>query len=404
MHIHEYQAKDLLQACDIPTLQGEMVVSKDEALASARKMGGHLWVVKAQIHAGGRGKGIFTKPWKDNSEKKGGVCLASSPEEAAELAEYMLGNTLVTKQTESGGKQVNKVYIEKGCAGIMQEFYLSVLVDRNTSTVSFVFSPEGGMDIEKIAKDMPEKISSFAIDPAAGIRSFHGRIMAKKLGLTESGSAKECQSFLTKLYGFFLEKDCNMIEINPLVLDDKKRLICLDCKMGFDENALYRHPDIAALRDKTEENSLELEAAEHDLSYIALDGNIGCMVNGAGLAMTTMDLIKLHGAAPANFLDVGGSASEERVRKALEIILSDTKIRSVLINIFGGIMKCDLVAKGLVNAVNTLGVSIPLVIRLEGTNAEEGLAIIKKSGLNVSIAQSLSEAAETAVNIAKKSA
>ena len=359
-------------------------------------MDGPLWVVKAQIHAGGRGKGSFIEA---DAGAAGGVRLARSVEEAEKEAKAMLGRTLVTKQTGPAGKLVNRIYIEDG-SDIEKEFYFAILVDRQTSRISFVASTEGGMDIEEVAESTPEKILSFSIDPATGYQGFHGRRIAFNLGLNGK-QTKQCVALMGNLYRLFLEKDMEMLEINPLIISGSGNLKCLDAKMGFDGNAIYRHRDIAELRDTTEEDPKELEASKYDLNYIALAGQIGCMVNGAGLAMATMDIIKLYGAEPANFLDVGGGATKEKVTEAFKIITSDPQVKGILVNIFGGIMRCDVIAEGVVSAVKEVGLQVPLVVRLEGTNVEEGKAIIRQSGLNVIAADDLRDGAEKIVAAVK---
>ncbi len=346
MNIHEYQAKALLRSYGAPVSEGRFVLKADDAKTAAGELDGPLWVVKAQIHAGGRGKGHFTEA---DAGEKGGVRMAKSATEAAEEAKKMLGRTLVTHQTGPAGKQVNRIYIEDG-SGIERELYLALLVDRQTSRVSFVCSTEGGMDIEEVAAETPEKILSFSVDPATGYQAYHGRRIAFMLNL-EGKQIKQCVALMGTLYRLFIEKDVEMLEINPLIVTDGGDLKCLDAKMGFDGNAVYRHPDIAELRDTTEEDPKELEASKYDLNYIALDGEIGCMVNGAGLAMATMDIIKLYGAEPANFLDVGGGATKEKVTEAFKIITSDPNVKGILVNIFGGIMRCDVIAEGVVAAV-----------------------------------------------------
>ncbi len=396
MNIHEYQAKSLLKKFGAPVSDGRVVLNADEAAEKAAELGGPLWVVKAQIHAGGRGKGHFKEA---EAGEKGGVRLAKSVEEAAEEARRMLGRTLVTKQTGPAGKTVNRVYIEDG-SGIKRELYLAALVDRQTSRVAFVCSTEGGMDIEDVAAKTPEKILTFSIDPASGYAPFHGRRVAFALGL-EGAQIKQCVKLVETLYRMFLESDMSMLEINPLIVTDKGDLKCLDAKIGFDDNALYRHPDIAEMRDETEEDPKELEASKYDLNYIALDGEIGCMVNGAGLAMATMDIIKLYGAEPANFLDVGGGATKEKVTEAFKIITSDSNVKGILVNIFGGIMRCDVIAEGVVAAVKEVGLKVPLVVRLEGTNVEKGKEIINTSGLDVIAADDLDDAAQKIVKAVK---
>ncbi len=393
MHIHEYQAKDVLKSFGVPVPEGYLVTDIDEAGEMAAKLPGPVFVVKSQIHAGGRGKGSF-KELGDGA--KGGVRLARSIAEVREYAAEMLGNTLVTIQTGPAGKQVNRLYVEDG-SQIEKEFYLSLLVDRATSRVSFVVSTEGGMDIETIAHDTPEKILTFSVDPATGIMPHHGRAVAKALEL-DGDLAKQAQSLIAKLYGAFIAKDMEMLEINPLIVSKDGQLKCLDAKVSFDSNALARHLDIAAMRDESEEDAKEIEASKYDLSYITLDGSIGCMVNGAGLAMATMDIIKFYGAEPANFLDVGGGATAEKVAAAFKIITADPNVKGILINIFGGIMRCDVIAEGVITAVKEVGLKVPLVVRLEGTNVNEGKKIIATSGLNVIPADDLDDAAQKIVN------
>jgi len=396
MNIHEYQAKALLRSYGVPVSDGRVVLKAEEAKAAAGELDGPLWVVKAQIHAGGRGKGSFKEP---EAGEKGGVRLARSVAEADQFARQMLGRTLVTIQTGPAGKQVNRIYIEDG-SDIARELYLAILIDRQTSRISFVASTEGGMSIEDVAHDTPEKIVTFSVDPATGLSDFHGRRVAFALQL-EGQQVKQCVQLVKSLYRLFVEKDMEMLEINPLVVMTNGNLKCLDAKMGFDSNALYRHPDIAALRDETEEDPKELAASKFDLNYIALDGEIGCMVNGAGLAMATMDIIKLYGAEPANFLDVGGGATKEKVTEAFKIITSDPNVKGILVNIFGGIMRCDIIAEGVIAAVKEVGLKVPLVVRLEGTNVELGKEIINKSGLNVIAADNLSDAAQKIVKAVK---
>ena len=392
MNIHEYQAKAILRDYGCPV----SVTRAEEAKTAAGELDGPLWVVKAQIHAGGRGKGKFKEA---DAGEKGGVRLAKSVEEAAEEAKKMLGRTLVTHQTGPAGKQVNRIYIEDG-SDIERELYLALLVDRQTSRVSFVCSTEGGMDIEEVAASTPEKILSFSVDPASGYQAFHGRRIAFMLGL-EGKQVKACVDLMGKLYRAFIEKDMEMLEINPLIVMPGGDLKCLDAKVGFDGNALYRHSDIMALRDETEEDPKELAASKYDLNYIALDGEIGCMVNGAGLAMATMDIIKLYGSEPANFLDVGGGATKEKVTEAFKIITSDPNVKGILVNIFGGIMRCDVIAEGVIAAVKEVGLKVPLVVRLEGTNVEKGKEIIANSGLNVIAADDLADGAEKIVKAVK---
>ena len=396
MNIHEYQAKQLLRSYGAPVSDGRIVLKAEDAKTAAGELDGPLWVVKAQIHAGGRGKGNFKEA---DAGEKGGVRLTKSVEEAAEEAKKMLGRTLVTHQTGPEGKQVNRVYIEAG-SGIQRELYLALLVDRQSSRVSFVCSTEGGMDIEEVAAATPEKILSFSVDPATGFQAYHGRRIAFSLGL-EGPQVKQCVALMGTLYRAFIEKDMEMLEINPLIVGDDGALKVLDAKVGFDGNAVYRHTDIAELRDVTEEDPKELEASKYDLNYIALDGEIGCMVNGAGLAMATMDIIKLYGASPANFLDVGGSATKEKVTEAFKIITSDPNVKGILVNIFGGIMRCDVIAEGVIAAVKEVGLSVPLVVRLEGTNVELGKEIINTSGLDVIAADNLKDGAEKIVKAVK---
>ncbi len=396
MNIHEYQAKSLLRDYGVPVSDGRIVTRAEDAKRAAGELDGPLWVVKAQIHAGGRGKGKFKEA---EAGEKGGVRLAKSTSEAEEMSRQMLGRTLVTHQTGPAGKQVNRIYIEDG-SDISRELYLAVLVDRGTSRISFVASTEGGMDIEEVAAHTPEKIVSFSVDPASGLSDFHGRRVAFALGL-EGAQVKQCVKLVKDLYRLFVDKDMEMLEINPLIVTTDGNLKALDAKMGFDNNALYRHPDIQELRDETEEDPKELEASKYDLNYIALDGEIGCMVNGAGLAMATMDIIKLYGAEPANFLDVGGGATKEKVTEAFKIITSDPNVKGILVNIFGGIMRNDIIADGIVAAVKEVGLKVPLVVRLEGTNVEEGKKIIRESGLNVIPADNLSDAAEKIVKAVK---
>jgi succinyl-CoA synthetase beta subunit len=396
MNIHEYQAKALLRSYGIPVSEGRAVVKAEDAKSAAGELDGPLWVVKAQIHAGGRGKGHFKEA---QAGEKGGVRLARSVGEAAEFARQMLGRTLVTVQTGPAGKQVNRIYIEDG-SDIERELYLALLIDRQTSRVSIVCSTEGGMSIEDVAHDTPEKIVSFSVDPATGYSDFHGRRVAFSLGLT-GNQIKQCGAIVKALYKLFIDKDMDMVEINPLVVMTDGNLKLLDAKMGFDGNALYRHPDILALKDETEEDPKELAAQKFDLNYITLDGEIGCMVNGAGLAMATMDIIKLYGAEPANFLDVGGGATKEKVTEAFKIITSDPKVKGILVNIFGGIMRCDIIAEGVIAAVKEVGLQVPLVVRLEGTNVELGKDIIRNSGLNVIAGDNLADAAQKIVKAVK---
>jgi len=396
MNIHEYQAKALLRSYGAPVSDGRVVLKSEDAKNAAGEMDGPLWVVKAQIHAGGRGKGKFKEA---DAGEKGGVRLTKSVEEAAEEAKKMLGRTLVTHQTGPAGKQVNRIYIEDG-SGIETELYLALLVDRQTARVGFVCSTEGGMDIEEVAASTPEKIISFSVDPATGYQAFHGRRIAFTLGL-EGKQVKQCVTLMGQLYKAFIEKDMEMLEINPLIVTDSGDLKVLDAKVSFDGNAMYRHGDIAELRDTTEEDSKELEASKYDLNYIALDGEIGCMVNGAGLAMATMDIIKLYGAEPANFLDVGGGATKEKVTEAFKIITSDPQVKGILVNIFGGIMRCDVIAEGVIAAVKEVGLKVPLVVRLEGTNVDKGKEIIQNSGLDVIAADDLKDGAQKIVKAVK---
>jgi succinyl-CoA synthetase beta subunit len=396
MNIHEHQAKAVLAEFGAPVPRGYPAFTVEEAVAAAEKLGGPVFVVKSQIHAGGRGKGKFEGLGPD---AKGGVRVVKSVADVKACAEEMLGRVLVTHQTGPKGKQVNRLYIEEGAA-IAKEFYLSLLVDRETSMVSVVASTEGGMDIEDVAHDTPEKIHSFSIDPATGVWPTHARALAKALGLT-GGLAKEAATLLTQLYTAFLAKDMAMLEVNPLIVTADDHLRVLDAKVSFDGNSLFRHPDIRALRDETEEDPKEIEASKYDLAYIALDGEIGCMVNGAGLAMATMDIIKLYGAEPANFLDVGGGASKEKVTAAFKIITADPAVKGILVNIFGGIMRCDIIAEGVIAAVKEVGLQVPLVVRLEGTNVELGKKIISESGLNVIAANDLSDGAEKIVAAVK---
>src|ERR1044071_8284925 len=398
MNIHEYQAKAVLKEYGVPVSRGVPALSVADAEKAARELGGPVWVVKSQIHAGGRGKGKFKELGAD---AKGGVRVVKSVEEVKASAGEMLGNTLVTLQTGDAGKQVNRLYIEEGAA-IDKEFYLSMLIDRETSRVAFVVSTEGGMNIEDVAHDNPEKIITFSVDPATGIQPHHGRAVAKALNLS-GDLAKQAGDLVTKLYTAFTAKDMSMLEINPLVVTKDAQLKVLDAKVSFDSNAIYRHADVAALRDETEEDEKEIEASKFELNYIALDGTIGCMVNGAGLAMATMDIIKLYGMEPANFLDVGGGASVEQGAPALKIITADPKVKGILVNIFGGIMKCDIIAEGVVAAVKQVGLRVPLVVRLEGTNVEKGKEIIATSNLNVTSADDLDDAAQKIVKAVKGS-
>jgi succinyl-CoA synthetase beta subunit len=392
MNIHEYQAKELLAKYGVPVPAGYPAMNVDEAVEAAKKLPGPLWVVKAQIHAGGRGKGRF----KELGESaKGGVRLAHSIDEVREHAAEMLGKTLVTMQTGPHGKQVQRLYITDG-VDIAKEFYLALLVDRETGRIAVVASTEGGMEIEKVAHDTPEKITTLTIDPATGLMPHHGREVAAALGLS-GDLAKQGNRVLDSLYHAFLGTDASQIEINPLAVDDKGRLLVLDAKVGFDNNAEFRHPDLEQLRDLSEEDPMEIEASKYDLSYIKLDGSIGCMVNGAGLAMATMDIIKLEGGEPANFLDVGGGASKEKVTAAFKIILSDPAVKGILVNIFGGIMRCDIIAEGIVAAAREVDLHVPLVVRLEGTNVQQGKDILASSGLPIIPANDLGDAAKKIV-------
>jgi len=389
MNIHEHQAKTLLAEFGVPVPRGYPAFTVDEAVAAAEKLGGPVWVVKAQIHAGGRGKG-------------GGVKLARSVDEVRSLAEAMLGMTLVTHQTGPKGKLVRRLYIEEG-ASIAKEYYLSLLVDRETSRVAVVASTEGGMDIEEVAHSTPEAIHTLTVDPVTGVWPHHALLVAQALGL-KGDAAKQLRTLLPALYKAFTEKDMSLLEINPLIATPDGALKVLDAKVGFDDNALFRHPEVVALRDVTEEDEKEIEASKHELSYIALDGEIGCMVNGAGLAMATMDIIKLYGAHPANFLDVGGGASKEKVTAAFKIITADPNVKGILVNIFGGIMRCDIIAEGVVAAVKEVGLKVPLVVRLEGTNVELGKQIIAQSGLNVIAANDLADGAQKIVDAVRAAA
>jgi succinyl-CoA synthetase beta subunit len=388
MNIHEYQAKAVLREFGAPVPRGIPAFTVEEAVKAAHDLGGPVWVVKAQIHAGGRGKA-------------GGVKVVKSIEDVQREALRLLGSTLVTHQTGPHGKVVNRLYVEEGSA-IERELYLSALVDRATSRVAFVVSTEGGMDIEEVARTHPEKILTFSVDPATGLMPQHARRAAQVLGLA-GDLAKQAGAVLAKLYEAFAAKDMSLLEINPLVVTKAGQLICLDAKIGFDDNALYRHADISALRDLTEEDDKEIEASKYDLNYVALEGTIGCMVNGAGLAMATMDIIKLYGAAPANFLDVGGGATKEKVAAAFKIITSDPRVKGILVNIFGGIMRCDVIAEGIVAAVKDVGLKVPLVVRLEGTNVDLGKKIIADSKLDVVSADDLDDAAQKIVAAVKGS-
>ncbi|MFC3703519.1 ADP-forming succinate--CoA ligase subunit beta [Devosia honganensis] len=399
MNIHEHQAKALLKDYGAPVAAGVAIFSADEAEAAARSLPGPLYVVKSQIHAGGRGKGKFRELGPD---AKGGVRLAKSVEEVVANAREMLGNTLVTKQTGEAGKQVNRLYIEDG-ADIARELYCSLLVDRSSSRVSFVVSTEGGMDIEAVAEATPDKIVTVAIDPAAGVTDADVARINSALRL-DGAAAEDGKSLFPLLYKAFTEKDMSLLEVNPLIVMEDGRLRVLDAKVSFDDNAGFRHEELKPLRDLTEEDAKEIEASKFDLAYVALDGNIGCMVNGAGLAMATMDIIKLYGAEPANFLDVGGGASKEKVTAAFKIITADPAVKGILVNIFGGIMRCDVIAEGVIAAVREVGLAVPLVVRLEGTNVKEGKAILDNSGLDVISADDLDDAAQKIVAAVGKAA
>jgi succinyl-CoA synthetase beta subunit len=399
MNIHEYQAKAVLKEFGAPVARGVAVFSAEEAEKAAKELGGPVFVVKAQIHAGGRGKGRFKEKAAGD---KGGVRIAKSVADAVGSARQMLGSTLVTIQTGPAGKVVNRLYVEDG-SDIEREFYLSCLVDRSTGRIAFIASREGGVDIEEVAAKTPEKILTVHVDPAAGYTAHVGREVAVGLGL-EGDAARQCEKLIGTLYRAFVEKDMSLLEINPLVLTRDGKIVCLDAKINFEDNALFRHPDVAKLRDESEEDSKEVEAQKHELNYVALDGTIGCMVNGAGLAMATMDIIKLYGAEPANFLDVGGGATKERVAAAFKIITADPKVKGILVNIFGGIMRCDVIAEGVIAAVKEVGLKVPLVVRLEGTNVDLGKKIIADSGLNVVSADDLDDAAQKVVAAVKETA
>ena len=400
MNIHEYQGKELLKKYGVAVLDGGVAFTPDEAVAAAEKLGGPIYVVKSQIHAGGRGAGHFVND--PQRETGGGVRVVKSVDDVRKAAEFMLGNTLVTKQTGPDGKEVKRLYVEDGC-DIARELYLSFLVDRATSRVTIVASTEGGMDIETVAEETPEKIMQVDIDPATGIQGHHCRSIAFGLGL-EGAQIKSATKFLMAMYKAFTELDCAMVEVNPLVVTGAGDMVALDAKVGFDDNAMFRHKDLEALRDEDEEDASELEAAQWDLNYVKLDGEIGCMVNGAGLAMATMDIIKLYGSEPANFLDVGGGATEERVTAAFKIILSDPNVKGILVNIFGGIMKCDIIASGVVAAARETSLSVPLVVRLEGTNVEKGKEIMASSGLTIIPADNLADAADKITKAVKEAA
>jgi succinyl-CoA synthetase beta subunit len=398
MNIHEYQAKELLRGYGVAVLDGHVAWTPEEAEQAARKLPGPVYVVKSQIHAGGRGAGKF----QGDPGGKGGVRLAKSPAEVRAAAEAMIGHTLITKQTGEAGRRVSRVYVEAGC-DIKRELYLSLLVDRESGRVAIIASTEGGIEIEKVAEEHPEKILREAIDPATGISGFHTRKLAFGLGL-QGKQVSAFSKFVTAMYKAFNDLDCAIVEVNPLVVTGGGQVIALDAKVSFDDNALYRHTELEKLRDEAEEDPKELEAAKYSLNYIALDGTIGCMVNGAGLAMATMDIIKLYGGSPANFLDVGGGATKERVTAAFKIILSDPNVEGILVNIFGGIMRCDVIAEGVVAAAREVSLGVPLVVRLEGTNVELGKEILAKSGLPIVSADNLADAAEKVVRAVKEAA
>ena len=398
MNIHEYQGKELIRRYGVAVLDGYVAWTPEEAVEAARKLPGPVYVVKSQIHAGGRGAGRFA----DDPNGKGGVRLARSLDEVRDAAEAMIGHTLVTKQTGAAGRRVNRIYVEAGCE-IARELYVSLLVDRETGRLTFVASTEGGMEIEEVAEHQSEKILRVAIDPAAGNWPFQARKLAYALGL-EGKQIGSFGKFVDALYKAFIDLDCAVVEVNPLVVTKAGEIVALDAKVSFDDNALYRHPELEALRDESEEDPKELEASKHALNYVALDGTIGCMVNGAGLAMATMDIIKLYGGSPANFLDVGGGATRERVTAAFKIILSDPNVEGILINIFGGIMRCDVIAQGVVEAAREVSLNMPLVVRLEGTNAELGKEILARSGLAIESADNLGDAAEKIVRAVKEAA
>jgi succinyl-CoA synthetase beta subunit len=398
VNIHEYQAKELLRHYGVAVLEGHVAWTPQEAVDAAAKLPGPVYVVKSQIHAGGRGAGRFA----EDPEGKGGVRLARSPEEVKAAAEAMIGHTLVTKQTGPAGRKVHRVYVEAGC-DIARELYLSLLIDRATSRVTIMASTEGGMEIEEVAEHHPERIERVAVDPATGLSSFHARKLAFGLGLTGKQISAFAR-FVEAMYKAFVGLDCAIVEINPLVVTGEGAVVALDAKVSFDDNALFRHPELEKLRDEAEEDPKELEAAHHSLNYVALDGTIGCMVNGAGLAMATMDIIKLYGAAPANFLDVGGGATKERVTAAFKIILSDPNVEGILVNIFGGIMRCDVIAEGVIEAAREVSLNVPLVVRLEGTNVELGKDILSRSGLAIIAADNLADAAEKIVRATRDEA
>jgi succinyl-CoA synthetase beta subunit len=398
MNIHEYQGKELLKRYGVTVLEGHVAWTPEEAEAAAAKLPGPVYVVKSQIHAGGRGAGRFA----DDPNGKGGVRLAKSPAEVRAAAEAMIGHTLITKQTGEQGRPVRRVYVEAGC-DIARELYLSLLVDRISGRVTIIASTEGGMEIEDVSVNHPEKILRVGIDPASGISGFHARRLAAGLGLSGK-QASAFGKFVSGIYAAFIALDCAIVEINPLVVTGAGDVVALDAKVSFDDNALFRHPELEKLRDEAEEDPKELEAAKFELNYVALDGNIGCMVNGAGLAMATMDIIKLYGMSPANFLDVGGSATKERVTAAFKIILSDPNVEGILVNIFGGIMRCDIIAEGVVSAAREVQLSVPLVVRLAGTNVDLGKQILAKSNLPIVAADNLADAAEKIVKAVKEAA
>ncbi|HTS93418.1 MAG TPA: ADP-forming succinate--CoA ligase subunit beta [Stellaceae bacterium] len=396
MNIHEYQAKSLLQKFGVAVPKGGVAYTPQEAERVARELGGPVWVVKSQIHAGGRGAGRF----KDDPNGKGGVRVVKSVEDVAKNAAQMLGHVLVTKQTGAAGREVRRLYIEEGC-DIKRELYLGLLLDRKTSRVTMMASTEGGMEIEEVAHSHPEKILKVAIDPATGMQGFHARRLAFGLGL-EGKQIGAATKFMLAMYKAFTSLDASIVEINPLVVTGAGEVLALDAKMNFDDNALFRHKDVAEMRDESEEDPTELEAQKHELNYVKLDGNIGCMVNGAGLAMATMDIIKLYGGTPANFLDVGGGATKERVTTAFKLILSDANVEGILVNIFGGIMRCDVIAEGIVAAAREISLHVPLVVRLEGTNVRLGKKILADSGLPIVSADNLADAAEKVVKAVKE--
>ena len=402
MNIHEYQGKALLDKYGVAVPKGKVAYTPDEAVAAAEELGGPVWVVKSQIHAGGRGAGRFKDDPDGPDGGRGGVRVVKSIDDVRSEAGAMLGQVLVTKQTGPAGKEVKRIYIEDGC-DIARELYLGMLIDRASSRITIMASAEGGMDIETVAAENPDAIVKVAIDPATGLQPFHARKVAFALGLS-GGEVRSAVKFLTAMYKAFNELDCSMVEVNPLVVTGGGEVIALDAKVNFDDNALYRHPDVEELRDPDEEDPSEVEAAEHDLNYIKLDGSIGCLVNGAGLAMATMDIIKLYGGEPANFLDVGGGATKERVTIAFKIILSDPNVEGILVNIFGGIMRCDVIAEGIVAAARELSLDVPLVVRLEGTNVEQGKAILANSGLPIVSGDNLADGARKVVEAVKNAA